>query len=188
MACATDPTDGSTDYGDDDKADGAKAIKYPDGISPGVAREMRLLVKAAAKQAWSCNYNAVTATGHKASATGLAYTLAVQPADLGGPEADTRRDYSVAFNTTATVPNPDDASMPIDAASSMMVGYISFVDPTLEKIKTGGKVGYNYTFGGVYTDLLQVIADGHGSAASLLFEKSLEGGGIVSQISCKPHS
>jgi len=43
----------------------------------------------------------------------------------------------------------------------------------LEKIKTDSKVGYNYTFGGaIFDDSLQVVANGTGGAASIVYEKT----------------
>ena len=87
-----------------------------------------------------------------------------------------------------TIPNPDSPSEPIEATREMIVGYISFVNPELEKIKTDdGKVGYNYTFGGaIFDDSLQVVANGTGGAASIVYEKTNTSGQIMMQIGCTP--
>ena len=185
ISACVDAADG-TDYGDD-KADGATAIKYPSGISPTAAREMRTLVKHAATQAWSCDFNAITPSGKTASAKDLDYTLAVQAVNVGGPEADIRRDYSVHFTTTAKIANPDGGEA-IEGEREMIVSYISFVEPGLEKIRTDdGKVGYNYVFGGsLFNDELQVVADGHGGVAKLVYEKVNHAGSIIMQIGCTP--
>lgn len=190
-ACSGPDFGGLADAGTGDTqapADAGVALRYPSGIDPVDAAELRTLVFQAAADSTLrpliCTYSATTSVGTVIKQSGLPFTLTVEAVSSGGPaQEDARRDYSVLFETSARLVNPDDSTRPIDPSSSMLVLFIQSVTPSLAVIDTA----YDYSFHGYYTDRLVVRAAAVGAGVkSLDFIKTDKQGAILMLLECEP--